>query len=159
MVLKFFKSLCGVIKQWLAMGYKLLLVEDDAGFVSIFKEEAMRALGRKEFSDIDLGLDDVEVVGSVGEARELLVSGANGYDAILLDLGLPDSFGLEGLESLLKEFPEAPIIVLTGNDDPVMHERALEIGAKEYLVKDYVDGRTIRRVLNFVRGRKAVLAG
>jgi CheY-like chemotaxis protein/HPt (histidine-containing phosphotransfer) domain-containing protein len=56
-------------------------------------------------------------------------------DAVLLDLGLPDSMGLDGFERIRREFPRLPVVVLSGSEDPRRRERALAAGAQDYAVK------------------------
>ncbi|MGA2863565.1 MAG: ATP-binding protein [Verrucomicrobiota bacterium] len=73
---------------------------------------------------------------------------ANHLDVILLDLGLPDSQGMETLAAMHAGAPEAPILVLTGLSDEALGVRALKAGAQDYLVKepghDKLLGRSIR---------------
>ena len=64
---------------------------------------------------------------------------AGGIDAVLLDLGLPDSQGLETFVSVRDQAPELPIIVLTGFDDVAVANMAVRGGAQDYLVKGDVD--------------------
>lgn len=55
---------------------------------------------------------------------------------VLLDLGLPDTNDLDGLEEVVATHPDVPVVVLTGRDDPVSAQRAIRAGAQDYLVKD-----------------------
>jgi DNA-binding NarL/FixJ family response regulator len=57
-------------------------------------------------------------------------------DVTLLDLRLPDMSGIEALTAIRKEFPEARIIMLTTFDGDVEVQRALEAGARGYLLKN-----------------------
>lgn len=59
------------------------------------------------------------------------------FDAIFLDLGLPDSQGLEAV-SALREYIETPFLVLTGNANERMAQEALALGASDYLLKNDV---------------------
>jgi len=54
---------------------------------------------------------------------------------VLLDLSLPDSFGLETFAKVYAHSPQVPIIVLTGNDDQTVALSAVKGGAQDYLVK------------------------
>lgn len=56
-------------------------------------------------------------------------------DCVLLDLGLPDADGLEGVATLRMAGVDVPIVVLSGEDDPELAVRAIEAGAQDYLVK------------------------
>jgi len=62
----------------------------------------------------------------------------NDYDAIVLDLGLPDRNGLTVLHALRKDGRTTPVIVLTGANDSATTVRALDAGADDYLRKPIV---------------------
>jgi DNA-binding response OmpR family regulator len=62
----------------------------------------------------------------------------NDYDAIVLDLGLPDRNGLTVLQALRKDGRTTPVIVLTGANDSATTVRALDAGADDYLKKPIV---------------------
>ena len=62
----------------------------------------------------------------------------NDYDAIVLDLGLPDRNGLTVLQALRKDGKSTPVIVLTGANDSATTVRALDAGADDYLRKPIV---------------------
>ncbi|MEI9972723.1 MAG: response regulator transcription factor [Ignavibacteriota bacterium] len=98
----------------------------------------------------------------IGNQRDmLLVSQAvNGADAIrsyrdhrpdvtLMDLRLPDLSGIEATIAIRSEFPEARVIVLTTFEDDFENRRALDAGARGYLLKDLPPNdlmQAIRRV-------------
>lgn len=73
------------------------------------------------------------------------------FDLILLDLGLPDSQGLETFARLHDQAPQIPIIVLTGLDDDQLAIQAVKEGAQDFLTKGRVDRywlvRNIRHAL------------
>ena len=56
-------------------------------------------------------------------------------DVVLLDLGLPDSQGLDTVARVVGAHPEIPVIVLTGHDDDALAAAALKAGAQEYFSK------------------------
>ena len=61
-------------------------------------------------------------------------------DAVLVDLSLPDSQGLETLDRVRAQAHDAPVIVLTGLDNDVVAEKSLLHGAQDYLVKGRLTG-------------------
>src|SRR5215213_3950704 len=61
------------------------------------------------------------------------------FDVILSDLGLPDSTGLDTLESLVHH-AAVPVVVMTGRGDESIALRAVAAGAQDYLVKGSTDG-------------------
>ena len=70
-------------------------------------------------------------------------------DVVLLDLSLPDSFGIETVKSVQKLFPLLPVIVLTGSDDDQMAMESIEAGAQDYLVKGTVNGALLNRSIKY----------
>lgn len=77
-------------------------------------------------------------------------------DAVLIDLSLPDSQGLETLDRVLAQAHDAPVIVLTGLDNDVMAEKSLLQGAQDYLVKGRLTGDALRRAIRYAMGRHRV---
>jgi serine phosphatase RsbU (regulator of sigma subunit) len=75
------------------------------------------------------------------------------YDAVLLDLNLPDSTGLATFELLHEAFPDVPVIVLTGLDDREMATKAVRGGAQDYVSKANADGETLDRAIRYSRER------
>jgi signal transduction histidine kinase len=122
---------------------KILLIEDnpdDAAWVA-------ETLGAGQQGHFDL------------EHRERLSDGlaqlrAAAPDALLLDLSLPDSHGLDSIKKILSETPQLPIIVLTGLDDEDNAVRSLQKGAVDYLVKGTFDSRLLARAIRYAVERK-----
>ncbi len=73
----------------------------------------------------------------------------NTYDLILLGLSLPDSHGLETLNSLSFEVLEVPVIILTGIDDEFLAIQSLQNGAQDYLVKEKVSRYSLIHAINY----------
>lgn len=69
------------------------------------------------------------------EAMDLYREHRHRIGLVLLDLHLPDAHGLSGLTNFLKAFPEAPVVVLSGVNDPGLMRHALARGARAYLTK------------------------
>ena len=78
----------------------------------------------------------VDVAGTGNEAETLAF--VNDYDAIVLDLALPDRNGLTVLQALRKAGKTTPVIVLTGTKESATTVRALDTGADDYLTKPIV---------------------
>jgi two-component system sensor histidine kinase UhpB len=129
----------------------ILLVEDNA---------AEAALMIDELKDSRFGPFAVTHVKRLADALDRLHN-APAFDAVLVDLGLPDSQGLTTLERLHNQTPRAvPIVVLTGLDDEQTRLRALQCGAEDYLGKDEsaasMRARAIRYAIERKRARAAV---
>ena len=72
---------------------------------------------------------------------------------MLLDLGLPDSFGLDTFERLHGAAGAVPIIVLTAQDDDAIAVQAVQRGAQDYLVKATTDAQLLLRSIRYARER------
>jgi sigma-B regulation protein RsbU (phosphoserine phosphatase) len=121
----------------------VLLVEDDENDVQLLRQALLR--------------DRVEAVALIRAARvdaavARLTQG--GIDAILLDLTLPDSQGLETVHRVHAAAPGVPIVVLTGVSDSVVGLSAVQAGAQDYLSKHQLDGRLLHRALRYAVERQ-----
>ena len=76
------------------------------------------------------------------------------FHVVILDLGLPDSVGLNGVQRLMKMIPTVPVIVLTGVDDEATALKAIELGAQEFLDKNRVSPRDLVRTIRNATKRK-----
>lgn len=76
------------------------------------------------------------------------------FDVVLLDLGLPDSRGLETFDAVKAHAPDSAIIVFTGEADTEVALRALHSGAQDYLVKGEVDRNSVVRAIRYATERK-----
>ncbi len=99
---------------------------------------------------------DLECADRLSVGLERLAEG--GIDVVLLDLGLPDSRGLETLSKGLDQAPEVPIVVLTGLADETLGVKAVQEGAQDYLVKGQVDGNLLVRSMRHAIERQRLLA-
>ena len=119
---------------------RVLLVEDDEGDAFLVSE-----LLAETGAEIDL-----VVAISLTEARQRI----GGVDCVLLDLGLPDAQGLDGLRQVLAMATGAAVCVLTGRSDEHLGTGAVAEGAQDYLVKGQVDGVLLARALRYAVERK-----
>lgn len=76
------------------------------------------------------------------------------FDIILLDLGLPDSKGLDGIMRINHEGIETPVIVLTGQTDEELALKTIAMGSQDYLVKDQIDRNLLLRSIQYSIERK-----
>jgi serine phosphatase RsbU (regulator of sigma subunit) len=131
--------------EWVLMAadaeqVQILLVEDDDGDALLVEE-----LLQETRSAVN-----VQRARLLADARKLIP----GVACVLLDLGLPDSQGLEGLRRLLQESPNTAVVVLTGMADEYLGEEAVRAGAQDYLVKGDVTGVTLHRVIRYAVERR-----
>ncbi len=121
----------------------ILLVEDNAGDRRLISEMLAEA------SNVTF---DVKYADRLQAAMEYL--GQNRVEVVLLDLGLPDSQGLETLRKVHAQVSELPIVVLTGLNDEVIGVQAVNEGAQDYLIKGQVDTHLLRRTIRYAIERK-----
>jgi len=76
------------------------------------------------------------------------------FDIILLDLSLPDSFGLDTFSETHKAAPHTPVVILTNSDDDSLAAEAVGLGAQDYLVKNELDGRLLARSIRYAIQRQ-----
>lgn len=81
---------------------------------------------------------------------------ANSIDVVLLDLGLPDSQGIDTVIAVRQTAPQTPIVVLTGQDD-TLAPQALRAGAQDYLVKGTFGDVLLLRSIRYAVERQLLL--
>src|SRR5262245_55476161 len=91
-------------------------------------------------------------VERLAPALKELTSGE--FDAVLLDLSLPDAHGLDTISRVRGHAPGVPIVVLTGLNNEEVAVKALEQGAQDYLIKGEVDGALLIRALRYAIQRQ-----
>ncbi len=121
---------------------RLLVVEDDPADVELIRARLDAVPGDRRFA--------IESVDSLSAALRRLKAA----DVVLLDLGLPDTAGLDAVTRLAGEAPEVPFVVLTGHEDSALGLRAVREGAQDFLVKDKADGPLLDRSLRYAIERK-----
>jgi signal transduction histidine kinase len=121
----------------------ILLIEDNLGDARLLREMV------NEQSAHGIELTHVDCL----KAAEKHLS-VHSVDIILLDLGLPDSQGLEAIRRVHAAAPRVPLVVLTGLDDELLAEQALQEGAQDYLIKGQIETRGILRALRYATERK-----
>lgn len=124
---------------------RLLIIEDDM---------VDRKLLERLLTQSSLGTCDVRNADQLSTALDLL--GELAFDIILLDLGLPDSQGMESVNRLQACVPHVPIIVLSGLDDENTATQAVQIGVQDYLIKGKVDASLLVRAIRYAMERKKV---
>jgi PAS domain S-box-containing protein len=124
-----------------------LLIEDDPDDVLLLKE-----------SLAEIGMGRVKLDYTDRLSRGLIQLSGTSYDVILLDLNLPDSHGLDTLNTTIKRFPRIPVVVLSGMADEAITVEAVRRGAQDYLVKGEISGPLVMRVMRYAIERKQIEA-
>jgi putative two-component system response regulator len=121
----------------------ILIVEDNQADIDLIRE-ALSGSGFVSFQ--------IEAVSRLSEAIARLKN--VGIDLVLLDLGLPDSQGLETFHKLSEATSHIPVIILTSNDNEAMAVFAVREGAQDYLVKGQIGSGLLMRAVRYAIERK-----
>ena len=124
------------------MSEKVLLIDDEKDFLEVMSE-------RMQNRDID-----VTTASSAREALALVEK--ESYDAIILDLQMPEMDGLQALERLKAINPELQVILLTGHATVEKGVQAMKLGATDVLEKP-ADIQTLTEKIRKAHARKIIL--
>ena len=119
--------------------YTILLIEDDPTYVEFVRGALSESRGMSF---------ELEHADQLRSGLERLAAGE--IDLVLLDLGLPDSQGLDTLRKLRSQAARVPVVVLTCLDDETTAIEASQRGAQDYLDKGHIDGNLLVRSLHYV---------
>ena len=124
---------------------KILVVEDNPGDARLLIEQ-LKDEGQGQFE-----LHWVNQLHAAIEAldRHSYDASPAPFDAVLLDLNLGDSHGLETFLALHQKAPQVPVVLLTGVEDERLGLRAVQVGAQDYLVKGQANTAAVARALRF----------
>jgi DNA-binding NarL/FixJ family response regulator len=121
--------------------HRILLVED----------HPMTRMGLKMMID---GEDDLEVCGEAGDAAEGLSSAIRlAPSLILTDVTLPGRSGFELVQDLAARCPRIPVLVVSMHSEATYARRALEIGARGYIMKSESGEAILRAIRTVLAGR------
>jgi PleD family two-component response regulator len=123
----------------------LLIIEDNPGDARLLRE----MLHRQGASRLD-----VVEVETMAAAEEYTAN--HTVSAIFLDLGLPDSSGIEAVRRAHASAPHVPLVVVTGLDDDTLAAEALHQGAQDYIVKGQIEEQVLTRTLRDATERKSM---
>lgn len=121
---------------------KVLLIDDEVEFT--------RALGKR----MEARGADVDIAARGREALEM--AKAHSYDAIVLDLLMPEMDGIETLKRLLQDNPDLQVILLTGHASVEKGVEAVKIGAFDFLEKPAEIERLMQKI-NEAKANKMLL--
>ncbi|NEO23296.1 ATP-binding protein [Moorena sp. SIO4A5] len=125
---------------------RILLIEDDIQDIELIKALLKKA---KHFPATLTHVETLE------QGLECLKHG--NIDIVLCDLFLPDQQGLETFCEIYAQFPEVPIIILSGLTDENLAIEALQEGAQDYLVKGQFDRNLLVRAMRYGIERQRLL--
>ena len=126
------------------MSIRILLVDDHAVVRS----------GLRLLLDAE---DDIETVGEASDAREAVFEArAKKPDVILMDVVLGGKSGIEATPEVLKEAPDAKVLILSMQDDPRYVREAFSLGASGYVLKEAADRELVEAVRQVAGGESYV---
>lgn len=125
---------------------QVLLVEDSPTDAQLFQYVFLRA-----------ATGDWQLVHVERLSEAIATCQTQSFNLALLDLGLPDSDGLDTLSQFHQAVPDLPIIVLTVFDDEELAIQTMAQGAQDYLVKDQVTTQLLRRSIRYTIERSQIL--
>jgi len=122
---------------------RILIVED---------EEGLRRYVRAALEDSGFSIDEAACLDdATGHVQSVP------YDAVVLDLGLPDGDGLTLIQTIRRSRGGLPVLVLTARDSVKDRVRGLDTGADDYLVKPFAMEELVARIRALLRRPGQVL--
>jgi two-component system, NarL family, response regulator NreC len=122
--------------------------------VLIVDDHAVVRAGLKLLVDAE---EDLEAVGEAGSAREAVFEARTTKpDVVLMDVMMPEQSGLKVVPQLVKEHPEATVLVLSMQDDPRYVREAFEAGASGYVLKEAADAELVAAIRDVAAGGRYV---
>ncbi len=101
--------------------------------------------------------DDIEVVGEAGDMRTAVFEAREQKpDVVLMDVVMPGGTGIEATPAVLKEAPEAKVLILSMQDDPLYVREAFQAGASGYVLKEAADTEVVAAVRDVAAGGQYV---
>lgn len=131
--------------QTLSENFNILLVEDNPADIFLLEEMLLSS---------KLLIKQIFSVSRLSEAKALLQK--EDINLVLLDLSLPDSFGIDSLREIRHVAERIPVIVLTGLSDGDVALQALQENAQDYLVKGEFNVNLLSKSIGYSIERKKV---
>jgi two-component system response regulator NreC len=102
-------------------------------------------------------VEDIEVVGEAGTANDAIVEARSSQpDVILMDVVMPGASGIDATPQLLREEPDAKVLILSMEDDPSYVRQAFAAGAAGYVLKEAADAELVAAVREVASGGRYV---
>lgn len=113
---------------------RILLIEDNEADIAFFERTLEKGLPEPF---------EITCVNSLAEGKHIF----SNCDIIVCDLGLPDFVGPETVLNIYSQVPNIPLLVLSGNTDPLAFKPVIEAGAHDYLIKGMISSESLCRCI------------
>src|SRR3990167_7580573 len=114
----------------------ILVVDDDRGDIKQFR----RILKETGLSHQCTAVADIE--------KALIACTSHSFDCVFIDYRMPGMNGLDGLIFLHHQFPETPVIMLTGSGDEMVATEAMKRGAADYIIKENLSPELLKKSIS-----------
>jgi two-component system response regulator AtoC len=132
-------------------GARVLIADDDESM-----REVLSQLLEEEGYTLDEAASGQEVLEKVATTNK------SRPDIVLLDIGMPDTDGIQVLQTILEQGIDIPVIIITGRGAGSLVVKAMQIGAADYIRKPFSDlddvVHAVRRVLTYEKLKQEILA-
>src|ERR1700736_633683 len=130
--------------------HKILLIQGDSADAKVVREALSQASdGTFEVEWVRSCSEGVQRLASEGKLRTARIA------AVLVDLFLPDSQGIETFDRLFSTAPQIPILILSGRQNEGVARLAMQHGAQDYLLKDRLDSYLLPKAVGSMVERAA----
>ncbi len=117
------------------MSIKVILADDH----DVVREGIRRIITRKA--------KDIDIIGEASTGKEVFsIARQRPADLYLLDISMPELNGIETTYRLTRKYPKSKVIILSMHDDKKFVEKALQCGAKGYLLKSHASDEVISAI-------------
>ena len=124
---------------------RILSIEDNAGDAYLIREQL------RDIKNCEFQIDEAQYLA---EAMRLLKT--KFYNAILLDLTLPDSQGLDTFLAINRQAPSTAIVVISAITEEALAMQAVKAGAQDYLAKGKIQANALYQTIQYAIERKSV---
>ncbi|WP_445715129.1 response regulator [Flavobacterium sp.] len=119
----------------------IIVLEDNFGDFFLLKEYIEECLEQVNIENLIRFIELQEIANTISN-----------YDYIFLDMSLPDKSGEELIKEVIKIAKNVPVIMLTGFSSEAFSKKAIELGVKEYLLKDELNSSALQNKVFFNEG-------
>ncbi|MFW9609676.1 MAG: response regulator, partial [Aquaspirillum sp.] len=125
----------------------VLLIEDEAGDAGLIR------FALRQAQHVSFQVTWMSCLRELHEWEQNTSHSDDMFDIVLLDLNLPDSFGLQTIQTVQTVLEAVPVVVLTGHHDTEFALQTLEAGVQDYLLKENIAADQLERAIRYALSR------